>query len=58
MEDMKLIREKAISEISGNMPVEGFPKWTTHKCLVRKVMDEPMYKRLSTLKTSKGFTLD
>jgi creatine kinase len=36
----------------------GFPKWTTHKCLVRKVMDEPMYKRLSTLKTSKGFTLD
>jgi len=20
----------------------GFPQWTTHKCLVRKVMDEPM----------------
>lgn len=38
--------------------VEGFPQWTTHKCLVRKVMDEAMYKRLSTLKTSKGFTLD
>jgi hypothetical protein len=37
---------------------EGFPKWTTHKCLVRKVMDEPMYNRLSKLKTSKGFTLD
>jgi creatine kinase len=36
----------------------GFPKWTTHKCLVRKVMDEPMYKKLSTLQTSKGFTLD
>jgi hypothetical protein len=58
MEDMKLIREKAISEISGVKPGEGYPNWTTHKCLVRKVMDEPMYKRLSTLKTSKGFTLD
>jgi len=38
--------------------VNGYPEWTTHKCLVRKVMDEPMYDRLSKLKTTKGFTLD
>jgi len=25
-----------------NKDIKGFPKWTTHKCLVRKVMDEPM----------------
>lgn len=36
----------------------GFPQWTTHKCLVRKVMDEDMQNKLSKLKTSKGFTLD
>lgn len=36
----------------------GFPQWTTHKCLVRKVMDKPMYEKFSKLKTSKGFTLD
>ena len=35
-----------------------FPNWINHKCLVRKVMDEPMYKELSLLQTSKGFTLD
>lgn len=23
----------------------GFPKWTTHKCLVRKVLTEDMYKK-------------
>jgi len=55
---MKIIREKSIIEITGNEPSQGFPQWTTHKCLVRKVMDEPMYKRLSVLKTSKGFSLD
>jgi len=55
---MKVIREKAILEISGSKPSAGFPQWTTHKCLVRKVMDKPMYEKFSKLKTSKGFTLD
>jgi len=35
--------EEKMDEISKTyQEPTGFPKWTTHKCLVRKVMDEPM----------------